>query len=184
MEFSLSTPKNRASTYCTSLSLTAQIKCAPITAKKGRGRWDRETKQYLHLPEMALSLCQPRNPFLTQGLEMFPASPSLATSSKQPCWPDFQEEQGPSSPSQVADLDSISPTLLTSCQHWPHWPSTACCSLSHGGLPFSTQLGFKVISTKPASESKLCTLQTSWNIWFDSQGLATRSDNYTVLSTM
>lgn len=42
MELSLSTPKNRPSTYCTSLSLSAQIKCTPITTKKRRGRWERQ----------------------------------------------------------------------------------------------------------------------------------------------
>lgn len=33
----------------------------------------RETKQYLLLPQMVLTLCQPKNPFLSQGLEMLPA---------------------------------------------------------------------------------------------------------------
>lgn len=126
MELSLSTPKNRPSTYCTSLSLSTQIKCTPITTKKRRGRWERQRADstcssqrwfWLFVNQEVLFSHKAWRGFLATILLHLGAkpprtsvSPSLATSSIQHSCPGFQEEQGPNSPGQAAELDSINPT--------------------------------------------------------------------------
>lgn len=83
-----------------------------------------ESRQYLLLPEMVLFVNQEvlfshkawRGFLATILLHLgtkpprTSVSPSLATSSIQPSCLGFQEEQGPDSPGQAAELDSINPT--------------------------------------------------------------------------
>lgn len=119
MEFSLSTSKNRASTYCTSLSLTVQIKCIPITQRREEAdKREREQTVLAPLRDGSDSLSAKESFSLTRlGNVSCPQSYCTLEQSHQGhefllFWPPplYNPPAQVSKKNKAADLDSISPS--------------------------------------------------------------------------